>query len=167
LSDLATSLFCPDEKSGRALLGCFNNQFADSLEYLFSVSESHISFDVGRTAALLSRIRAGSREQPMLYSLHFDLVGALQAGDLEFAAGLISKISNQPPAPEGISIFALGLSEIGNQAQTSISYFCEQDSLFTYSRPVAERAERTRSVLSEAIADLKCFAPGLLLRWRP
>jgi len=161
LSNLDDSFFCPTAKSGDALRSRFNNDFADSLEYLLSVCRPHVSFDVDSIDVVLSRIRAGSRETPILYNLHFELVDALQANDLETAAALLTRIADETPAPQGISIVALGLSDDGRDAQVSIPYFCEQDTQFTYSSPMVEPAERTRSVLLDAINDLHWFAPGL------
>ena len=161
MTNLEDSFFCPSAVSGCALRSQFNNDFADSLEYLFTASQPHISFDAERARVLLSRIRSGSREAPTLYSLHFKLVDALKADDVGAAAPLLAKIVDHGPAEDGIKILSLGSPTDDLDADIVIPYFCEDASLFCYSRPETGKSARTKSTLVEAIEDIRSFAPGL------
>ncbi len=153
--------FNPSAASGSALRAHFNDGFADSLEYLFSVCEPAIAFDTERAAMLLSRIRSGSRESPLMYSLHFKLIEALQAEDTASVEALINDMLVEAPAEDGIAVVRLGSPSCDWDTGLVTSYFCEADSLFRYVDPDPAKAAQTEANLYGAMDDLRGFAPAL------
>lgn len=158
---LKDKFFRPSAASGSALRAQFNECFADSLEYVLSVCEPSIVLDAERAAALVSRIRAGGRESPCLYSRQFKLIEALQAEDMASAERLIKDIVGEAPAGDGIAVTSLGSRSCEMDTELVTSYFCEADSLFSYVQPDPEAAVRTEANLYGAMDDLRGFAPGL------
>lgn len=161
LVKLEEKFFNPTAETGLGLRAHFNDGFADSLEYLFSVCKEAIAVDEARVASLLSRLRSASREKPYLYALHFKLIDALQAEDTASAETIIETMLNQAPAGTGIDVVALGSQSCGWDTHLVTSYFCEEDSLFEYVEPDPADAERNAANLNAAMTDLRAFAPEL------
>lgn len=160
--DPALRLFVPSSVSGRHLRGRLNLAFADSLEHMLRACGGHVPLDWARLDPLLRRVRAGGRETPFLYALHFRLLDAIEADRLDAIGALIDAIADQPPAAPGILVTSLRADEFPWDADVVAGYFAgEMASVFAYVPPPAERVPPRAAQIRNALALIREAAPDL------
>jgi len=162
VSELGPPLFLPSRKSGIALREILNRDFALSFEHMFSACGEHFEIPERQAKALLSRTRAGSRETPFMFSLHFKLVEAIQDGRLDDVQPLIRQILTLGPAEPGILLTSFIPEEFPWDCETIAGYFsAEQDSLFRYVAPRPDGLPSRRDQIRAALDLIRRAASGL------
>jgi hypothetical protein len=162
LSELEISLFSPSRKSGMGLRESLNRDFALSFEHIFGACGEHFKIPERQVAALLSRIRAGSRETPYIFSLHFKLLEAIRDDRLDDAQALIPQVLRLAPAEPGILLTSFIPDEFPWDGETVAGYFAaEQDSAFRYVGPAADALPPRKAQVNAALDLIRHAAPGL------
>jgi hypothetical protein len=162
LSELEIKLFSPSQESGIALRESLNRDFALSFEHVFEACGEHFEIPERQIAALLSRIRTGSRETPYIFSLHFKLLEAIRDARLDDAQALISRILSVDPADPGILVTGLGPHEFPWDGEIVAGYFvAESDSAFRYAAPAVDALPLRKAQLDAALDLIRHAAPGL------
>lgn len=162
LTTLARDLFSPSATSGRALRLNLNTAFAASFEHILEACAPHVEFDSDAAAELIRRMRAGSRETPFLYALHFELLDAIESDDLVLVERHVAAILDLAPAANDMVTVSLDPETFPWDAPTVARYFAdEEDSFFHYVGPASDLvAPRTRQ-LALARDIVRRGAPGV------
>jgi len=162
VSGFETSLFSPSRESGIALRESLNRDFASSFEHIFGACGEHFEVPERQVEALLSRIRAGSRETPYIYSLHFKLLEFIRDDRSDDVQALITEIPSLGPAEPGVLVTSLLAEDFPWDAGIVAGYFAdEQDSLFKYVEPRADAVPARRTQIDAALDLLRQAVPGL------
>ena len=162
MSELSASLFSPSRDSGIALRGSLNRDFARSYEHILQACADHIEIPESQVEALLSRIRAGARETPFLFSLHFKLLEAIEDDRLDEVDALIARIVSVEPAEPGILLTTFDPVDFPWDWETVAGYFAaENDSLFRYVPPSADLVPTRMAQVEDALELIRQTLPGL------
>ena len=162
MSELEISLFSPSRKSGIALRESLNRDFVLSFEHIFGACREHFEIPERQVEALVSRIRAGSRETPFMFSLHFKLLEAIRDDRLVDAQALIPRILTLAPAEPGILLTSFLPDEFPWDAEIVAGYFAaESDSAFRYAAPAADALRPRKAQVNAALDLIRHAAPGL------
>ena len=155
-------LFAPSAQTGAELRTNFNASFLDSLEYLISVCRPHVNVDEKRVGRIVSRIKAGSRETPYLYSLHFQIVEAIQQECLADIERHLDELLSLDQAADRCLIAGLASHDLPWDSEITTAYFADEDgSFFSYVPPGLDETAHLRTKVSAAIEMMERFAPGL------
>ncbi len=160
--DLGASLFSPSRESGIALRRTLNSDFAQSFEHIFEACGEHFDFDERQAEALVSRIRAGSRETPYMFSLHFKLFEAIEDDRLDDVQALIARILSIGPAEPGVLLTSFVAEEFPWDGEIIADYFAtEESSDYRYGAPAADAVPSRRAELQVGLDLIYRGAPDL------
>jgi hypothetical protein len=160
--DFRATLFSSSRAGGFAARQRLNENFAASFAHIFAACSEVFEIAEDKAAALLGRIRSGSRETPFLFSLHFKLLEAIEADRLDEVEALVGRILALGPAAPGIRFTSLGPDEFPWDADMVADYFSnEPDALFRYVAPDPALLPARKEQLTATLALLHRTVPGL------
>lgn len=154
--------FPASRQTGAALRNSLNKGMSDSLAHVFEACAGHVEVPAEPAEALVSRLRAGSRETPYLYSLYFGTLEAIEADDLDAVEDLIGRLVRLAPAAPGTTVTTLDPDEFPWDAGLIAGYFAdEEDSFCRYGPPDRAEAAESRAQLAKTLERLRDCAPDL------
>jgi hypothetical protein len=103
----ANILFRPDAARARGLDGRMRTRLADSLAYIAAEVAGAIPIQHEKLSGFLQRL-ARAPVSALVFGAYFDLVFALEAGEIHSAAALLEEILAAPSAPAGLAVFNIG-----------------------------------------------------------
>lgn len=160
--DTAASLFSPSRETGVALRQSLNREFLSSFAHVLGACGEHFDVPERQVENLLSRIGSGSRETPFMFSLHFELLEAIQDDRLEDVQDLITRILNLPPAAPGILLTSLIPDEFPWDCDVVARYFAaDDDSVFRFVAPAPDKIPKRWNQINATLELVRDAVPGL------
>jgi len=145
--------FRPDASRARDLDLRMRSRLGDSLAYIADEVRGRLPVSHDRIGAFLERL-ASAPVASMIFGAYCDLVLALEAGDLQAAAGLFDEIVSAPVSPEALSIRAIGDPDRETEANRYVRLINTDPSMVVVLRPPSPEVEAVAQQRLEAALRL-------------
>ena len=154
--------FSPDADRTKALDNTMQTGLADSLEHICEQCDGKLSFDEIGITRIIKNLRTQQRYPPSTFGIYHELAKALLNDQTRLAEDLFREIIEENPLDNGLSVLALGDSEI----QSHTSRFqrmmnCDPNFHFDFLPPPEKMAMQFKAQIESGFALIERTIPEL------